>query len=220
MSLNISPHSRYDHTWQSYFFSLPSCSYNEGSCRRIYGKHLSFYLKIKISERFQPATPNTPEGLPVYLAFLPFHHTYGLHTFCFRAFLAPSTSVILSKWNVEHALKAISTYVVTPRNPSHNNSCCRHRVTGLILIPSIALQLVNHPTINKADLSSLSTIASGAAYLPPKLAEKLSKISPNETFMAEGKIAPRQVYKSILTCPSYRLWALRMCMCHLFWLFS
>lgn len=45
------------------------------------------------------------------LAFLPIHHTYGLNVYCFRAFTAPACLVILAKWDIDNALKAISRSV-------------------------------------------------------------------------------------------------------------
>ncbi|TFK34780.1 hypothetical protein BDQ12DRAFT_715112 [Crucibulum laeve] len=117
-----------------------------------------------------PPPPPTPEGIPIVLAFLPFHHTYGLHSYCFRAFLTPMTFVVVPKWNIETALKTIPKY----------------RITTLTLIPSVVHQLVNHPKIHQADLSSLTTLGSGAAYLPPDLAQRLSSLIPKDATFAEG----------------------------------
>jgi hypothetical protein len=50
---------------------------------------------------------DTPEGIPVSLAFLPLHHSYGLHAYALRAFLQPSTFVLLKQWDIEIALQAI-----------------------------------------------------------------------------------------------------------------
>lgn len=55
----------------------------------------------------QPAPLKTPEGIPVSLAFLPLHHTYGLHFYAFRLSLQPHTYVLLSQWDMEIALQAI-----------------------------------------------------------------------------------------------------------------
>jgi hypothetical protein len=50
------------------------------------------------------------EGIPVGLAFLPLHHTYGLHAYCFRNFMAPGTHVILPKWDIDSALAIIPRF--------------------------------------------------------------------------------------------------------------
>ncbi|KAG6901502.1 hypothetical protein C0995_011052 [Termitomyces sp. Mi166 len=104
-----------------------------------------------------PPKPKTPDGLNRSLAFLPMHHSYGLHSYAFRAFLAPMTLVILSQWNLKVAIEAIPKY----------------RITALYMIPSVIHQLVNYPGIEKVDFSSVHTVGSGAAYLPPEMATKL-----------------------------------------------
>ncbi|KAF8830832.1 hypothetical protein HHX47_DHR2001024 [Lentinula edodes] len=111
-----------------------------------------------------------PTNIPVCLAFLPMHHTYGLHVYCFQSLLTPSTIAIMPKWNINAALKAIPKY----------------RVTNLPLIPSLVHQLLNHPRISSVDLSSIATVSSGAAYLPPPFAAKLKGLTPKESLVAEG----------------------------------
>lgn len=62
----------------------------------------------------------------------------------------------------------------------------RYKVTALTLVPSIVYQLVNSPKAKKADLSSLSVVNTGAAYLPDQLAVKLKAIGPQSVIMTEG----------------------------------
>jgi non-ribosomal peptide synthetase component E (peptide arylation enzyme) len=62
----------------------------------------------------------------------------------------------------------------------------RYRVTNASLIPSVIHQLVNHPKTKEADLSSLVTVVSGAAYLPPELATKLQCICRKDMLLTEG----------------------------------
>ena len=135
----------------------------------------------------KPPPFNTPEGLDVSLAFLPFHHSYGLYAFCFRSLLAPNTIVILPKWNIERAIKAIEKCVMMsllskPIIYIGN----RYRVTRLSMIPSLIHQLVNYPKLQEADLSSLLYIGSGATYLPLKLAERLSAVVPKDLVVSQG----------------------------------
>ncbi|KAF9816914.1 hypothetical protein IEO21_03788 [Rhodonia placenta] len=97
-----------------------------------------------------------PETTPVALAFLPMYHTYGLHMFCFRGFLAPLTTVIVPKWNIDLILKVIREY----------------RINILYLIPSAVHQLVQNKNLRQEIFSSVTTIVSGAAYLPPELVDE------------------------------------------------
>lgn len=57
----------------------------------------------------------------------------------------------------------------------------------MALIPSVVHQLVNYPDIHKADLSTIQSMGSGAAYLPPELAAKLSAIVPKNSTFTEGE---------------------------------
>ncbi len=58
-----------------------------------------------------PPPPETPEGIPITLAFLPMHHSYGLHSYCFRSFLSPATFVLQGHWNMQDALRGIMKWV-------------------------------------------------------------------------------------------------------------
>ncbi|KAG6836000.1 hypothetical protein H0H93_012364 [Arthromyces matolae] len=119
---------------------------------------------------YTPPPPQTPSGLPIGLAFLPLHHTYGLHQYAFRGLLAPSTFVILSQWNLKVALELIPKY----------------RITGMAMIPSIVHQIVNYPGIEKVDFSSMQSMGSGAAYLPPEMSAKLTALTPKNATFTEG----------------------------------
>ena len=67
--------------------------------------YLKLQLRYQIFDFWQP-----PEGMHVVLAFLPMHHTYGLHMYAFRSCLACSTLALIPKWDVKLALKAIPKY--------------------------------------------------------------------------------------------------------------
>lgn len=54
------------------------------------------------------------------------------------------------------------------------------------MIPSLIHQLVNHPKIHQADLSSVVHMNSGAAYLPPELAAKMASLGPKNLLFTEG----------------------------------
>lgn len=59
------------------------------------------------AEVYVAPPPPTAEGNPVAIAVLPMHHTYGLHAFAFRPFLAPCTIVLVDQWNVSSFLKLV-----------------------------------------------------------------------------------------------------------------
>lgn len=59
-------------------------------------------------------------------------------------------------------------------NTADKNCFSRHQVTILLLVPSVIHQMVNHPKIHTTDFSTITHVASGAAYLPPELSKVLT----------------------------------------------
>ncbi|KAJ7738346.1 hypothetical protein B0H16DRAFT_1570530 [Mycena metata] len=121
----------------------------------------SFYQAIIIgqaAEAFSAVKANMKSDVAVTIGVLPMFHSYGLHVYILRITLAPATYVIMEKWNTPQYLKAVAKY----------------RATHLTLVPSLVHQLVISPDTKKADLSSVLAVGSGAAYLPPELANRMS----------------------------------------------
>ncbi|KAE9407315.1 acetyl-CoA synthetase-like protein [Gymnopus androsaceus JB14] len=131
----------------------------------LFSIHQSIVAGQAVAEVVPPS-----EEIPVSLAFLPLHHSYGLHAYCFRSLLSPHSYVIMPKWNINAALKAIPKY----------------RISNLALIPSVFHQLVNHPQISSVDLSSVKHVGSGAAYLPQQLVAKMKTFTPKDSTITEG----------------------------------
>lgn len=121
-----------------------------------------------VAETLPPLPPNTP--LPVALGFLPLNHCFGLFHYAFRPFLQPTTYVLLPHWDIELVLKVIPKY----------------KISQMILVPSLVLQLVNHPDIRNVDLSSLQSIGSGAAHLSRDLFDKAASIMPKGAGIFQG----------------------------------
>ncbi|KAJ7285272.1 hypothetical protein C8J57DRAFT_1291041 [Mycena rebaudengoi] len=124
---------------------------------------------ITVGQEVAPFLPKM-DGIPIILAVLPMFHASGLHSYILRTALSPTTYVILDRWNTKKCL----------------NSIAKYRVTHMTLVPSMVHQLVNHPDIKAADLTSLVRVLCGAAYLPPELAGKMSKLLPEDSRLTEG----------------------------------
>ena len=60
----------------------------------------------------------------------------------------------------------------------------------MYLVPSLVHQIVNHRDVHRYDLSSITTVGCGAAYLPPELGDKLLRLTPATLQIGEG--APRR----------------------------
>ncbi|KAJ3484237.1 hypothetical protein NLI96_g5759 [Meripilus lineatus] len=114
----------------------------------------------------QPVTLQPVVGLAV----LPFHHAYGLLVSCITPVVGLNTCVILPTWDVRSVLRAVP----------------RFKINVLVMVPSGLHQIANTKEVSEMDLSSVSVASSGAAYLPPLLADKVKKLLPTLTRLTEG----------------------------------
>jgi len=89
----------------------------------------------------------------VSLGVLPLSHSYGIAFGNTGNFVGGKT-IVLKWWNVEEALKAIQTF----------------RVTQMAAVPTMYIQMLEFPELDKYDLSSLEDCQCGAAPLPMEVA--------------------------------------------------
>jgi long-chain acyl-CoA synthetase len=89
----------------------------------------------------------------VSLGVLPLSHSYGI-AFTNTSNFVGGKTILLRWWNVEEALKAIQTF----------------RVTQMAAVPTMYIQMLDFPELNKYDLSSLNDCQCGAAALPVEVA--------------------------------------------------
>ncbi|OSD07162.1 acetyl-CoA synthetase-like protein [Trametes coccinea BRFM310] len=127
-------------------------------------------VQAALAAEYEGPNPMLETIPPVSLGFLPFYHTYGLHYVVIRPVAQVIPTIVLPRWNVDAVLDLIPKY----------------RVSILSLTPPAMLQLVNHPRIRQVDLSSLVLTGSGAAHLPPKLAQAFKQLLKNVESVGEG----------------------------------
>ncbi|KAG1854468.1 hypothetical protein DFJ58DRAFT_683981 [Suillus subalutaceus] len=125
---------------------------------------------MEMAKTQAPPVWNTPDGLQVTFTVLPLYHSLGLYTTSFFNFLNPSTIVMLPKWDIDIFFDSVPIY----------------HITTLFLVPSLLHQLVHHPRFKTADMKSVKAIASGAAYLPPQLADQVRARFTDIPRVAEG----------------------------------
>ncbi|MGB5925075.1 MAG: AMP-binding protein [Dehalococcoidia bacterium] len=89
----------------------------------------------------------------VSLGVLPLSHSFGI-AFSNTGNFVGGKTILLRWWNVEEALKAIQTF----------------RVTQMAAVPTIYIQILEFPELDKYDLSSLDDCQCGAAPLPVEVA--------------------------------------------------
>ena len=89
----------------------------------------------------------------VSLGVLPLSHSYGI-AFSNTSNFVGGRTILLRWWNVEEALKAIQTF----------------RVTQMAAVPTMYIQMLDFPELDKYDLSSLEDCQCGGAPLPVEVA--------------------------------------------------
>ena len=106
-----------------------------------------------------PAPPSEQTGAapaPCSLQTYPFFHIGGL-TMVYMATGTGVKLVLQYKWDLEQALGLIQ----------------REHVTSFAAVPTILRQVFDSPLLEKYDVSSLTTIGSGGAPVPPDLVERV-----------------------------------------------
>jgi long-chain acyl-CoA synthetase len=91
----------------------------------------------------------------VSLITLPLFHGYGVFAVNLE-FLTGGKLVVLPRWDAEEAMKAIEQF----------------KVTEFRGVPTMYIQLLNHPDAGKYDLSSLQTCICGSAPMPLEVARR------------------------------------------------
>jgi long-chain acyl-CoA synthetase len=104
--------------------------------------------------------PNAPQKAS--LLVVPLFHATGCQATMCPAINNGSKLVFIHKWDPERAMEIIE----------------RERITTTGGVPTIAVQLLEHPAVAKYDLSSLESVGYGGAPAPPDLPRKLADALP------------------------------------------
>ena len=91
----------------------------------------------------------------------PFHVT-GEVPVMLNSFVVGRCMVIMPKWDATEALRLIE----------------KEKITYFVGVPTMSLELMNHPDRDKYDLSSLNDITAGGAPRPITHVERLNRNSP------------------------------------------
>ncbi|WP_036688081.1 long-chain-fatty-acid--CoA ligase [Paucisalibacillus globulus] len=104
---------------------------------------------------------DTKKGEETVLGVLPFFHVYGMTAVMNLSILNGLKMVLLPKFDAGDVLKTI------------------HKLKPTLFpgAPTIYIGLLNHPDLNKYDLSSIEACISGSAPLPVEVQEKFEKVT-------------------------------------------
>lgn len=100
-------------------------------------------------------------GEETIMGIIPLFHVYGLTTVLILSVMQGNKMVLLPKFDPEQALKTIN----------------KQKPTLFPGAPTLYIGLLNHPDIQKYDLSSIEACLSGSAPLPTEVQEKFERIT-------------------------------------------
>jgi long-chain acyl-CoA synthetase len=113
---------------------------------------LAFESNQAIFARRAPAPPEAPVFDPAMLVSVPLFHVTGCNAIFLTAFRPGRKLVLMYKWNAEQALALIE----------------RERVTSFTGVPTMTWEMLQCPTFDQYDTSSLQSIGGGGAPAPPE----------------------------------------------------
>jgi long-chain acyl-CoA synthetase len=118
-----------------------------------YAAGLAVMLAIKESQKEPiPETPKTLINVPLF-------HVTGEVPVLLNSFVIRRTMVLMPKWDPGEALRLID----------------REKITYFVGVPTMSLELMQHPDRAKYDLSTLTDIAAGGAPRPVAHVERLEQ---------------------------------------------
>jgi acyl-CoA synthetase (AMP-forming)/AMP-acid ligase II len=104
-----------------------------------------------------------PTAQPRTLLSVPLFHVTGEVPVMINSFVIGRCMVIMPKWDATEALRLIE----------------KEKITYFVGVPTMSLELMNHPDRSKYDLSSLTDITAGGAPRPVTHVERLREEFPN-----------------------------------------
>ncbi|AXI09630.1 long-chain fatty acid--CoA ligase [Oceanobacillus zhaokaii] len=125
------------------------------------GVMLTHYNLVSNVQMCQAWLYKTKGKQQIVLGVIPFFHVYGMTTVMNLAILQGSKIILMPKFNAEDVLKTIT----------------KQKPTLFPGAPTIYIGLLNHPNLNKYDLSSIEACISGSAPLPSEIQDQFEKIT-------------------------------------------
>jgi long-chain acyl-CoA synthetase len=121
-----------------------------------YATGLMVLLGLLTEEGRAPSTRRTLINVPLF-------HVTGEVPVMLNSFVINRCMVIMPKWDAGEALRLIE----------------KERITYFVGVPTMSLELMNHPERDKYDLSSLTDVAAGGSPRPVAHVERLQQEFPN-----------------------------------------
>ncbi|ARI76859.1 long-chain-fatty-acid--CoA ligase [Halobacillus mangrovi] len=120
--------------------------------------HYNLVVNTQMSKRW---LYKSKDGKDIVLGVLPFFHVYGMTSVMNLSVMMGSKMILMPKFDAEEVLKVIE----------------KQKPTLFPGAPTIYIALLNHPNLNKYDLSSIEACLSGSAPLPVEVQEEFEKVT-------------------------------------------
>jgi long-chain acyl-CoA synthetase len=134
-----------------------------GTHRNICANVISLqFVAARAAMRAGGPTFRAQQGPPVVLVPVPLFHATGCHSNLVAQAWIGGTVVLMRKWDPQVALELIE----------------RERVTAVSGVPTMVWDLVNEPSIERRDLSSLRSLGGGGAAAPPEILRRVRAVLP------------------------------------------
>jgi 4-coumarate--CoA ligase len=144
--------------------------YSSGTSGRSKGvvlTHRNLIAMVELFVRFEASQYALPACDNVYLAALPMFHVYGLSLFAVGLLSLGTTVVVMKRFDVGEAVRAIH----------------RYKVTHFPLVPPIMAALLRAKAAGALPLKSLVQVSSGAAPLSGRLVQDFLHTFPHVDFI-------------------------------------
>jgi long-chain acyl-CoA synthetase len=119
-----------------------------------------FYLGVR--EALRDGTDPGAAGTNSYLLSVPLFHATGCHAILVTNLLAGGKLVMMDRWDAGRALELIE----------------RERITSFGGVPTMVMQVLDHPDFEGRDTSSVRSIGYGGAPAPPELVRRVKAHFP------------------------------------------
>src|SRR5699024_8093556 len=140
---------------------LALLQYTGGTTGRPKGVMLTHFNLVSNVEMCTSWVYKLEKNNETILGVLPFFHVYGMTTVMNLSIMFGSKMILLPKFDAAEVLKTIE----------------KLKPTVFPGAPTIYIGLLNHPDINKYDLSSIKASISGSAPLPVEVQEQFERVT-------------------------------------------
>src|SRR5699024_2325943 len=147
---------------------LALLQYTGGTTGKPKGVMLTHYNLVSNVQQCTAWLHKLEKNQEVVLGVLPFFHVYGMTTVMNLSVMYGSKMILMPKFDAEEVLKTIQ----------------KLKPTLFPGAPTIYIGLLNHPNLNKYDLSSIKASISGSAPLPVEVQEQFERVT--EGSIVEG----------------------------------